>query len=133
MVAVVLALALLELIERDGLVLGLLRLDVLDPGVPDRAEEDRRDRCRATSGERKMVRWACEERGQGRCLLGDDFCEEPHPEEGGSDATHGRGHHVRDGGGDLDRHETGDAHEETEDALRENKTFVKRGVKPCVP
>ena len=37
-------LALLHLLERDGLVLRLLRLDVLDPRVPDRAEEDDRDR-----------------------------------------------------------------------------------------
>ena len=43
-------LALLHLLERDGLVLRLLRLDVLDPRVPDRAEEDDRDRRCAAPG-----------------------------------------------------------------------------------
>ena len=65
-----LSLALLHLVERDGLVLGLLRLDVLDPGVPDRAEEDRRDRCRAASAEESGWSGESGKRREGVVLTG---------------------------------------------------------------
>ena len=49
--------------------------------------------------------------------LSDNIVEEPHPQYGGRNTAHCGRNHVRDGGGDLDGHETRDAHEEAEGTL----------------